>query len=64
MQHVHGRLEKIQETRREARLFCPTCSSKLGHPMFVDGDANAAANIILLVGTLPPDRVHCPVAVA
>lgn len=35
-----------------SRLFCPTCSSKMGRPIFVDRDANAAANI-LLAGTSP-----------
>ena len=35
-----------------SRLFCPTCSTKLGRPIFVNRDVNAASNI-LLAGTAP-----------
>lgn len=35
-----------------SRLFCLTCSSRTGRPVFVDRDFNAAANI-LLAGTSP-----------
>ena len=35
-----------------SRLFCPTCSSRTGRPVFVNRDVNAASNI-LLAGTAP-----------
>ncbi len=36
-----------------SRLFCPTCSSRMGRPFFVDRDVNAATNILRAGGTSP-----------